>query len=120
MLWVSVVSTFFYVFFYSLGPGSVPWILNTELFSQGSRPAAMSVAVLLNWGTNFVVAIGFPTMQVFYRWCPSISLCFPLGTKWDRGVGGGGENKKRGLFPNSLLEKMPLTNFETVHSNTNY
>jgi hypothetical protein len=62
--WLSVVSTLFYVVFFAVGPGSIPWMITAELFSQGPRPAAMSVAVLINWCANFVVAIGFPTMQV--------------------------------------------------------
>merc|ERR1712223_1329143 len=61
--WLSVVSTLFYVVFFAVGPGSIPWMITAELFSQGPRPAAMSVAVLVNWCANFLVAIGFPTMQ---------------------------------------------------------
>jgi len=61
--WLSVVSTLFYVVFFAVGPGSIPWMITAELFSQGPRPAAMSVAVLINWCANFIVAIGFPTMQ---------------------------------------------------------
>jgi len=60
--WLSVVSTLFYVVFFAVGPGSIPWMITAELFSQGPRPAAMSVAVLVNWSANFV-GIGFPTMQ---------------------------------------------------------
>jgi SP family facilitated glucose transporter-like MFS transporter 1 len=47
--WLSVVSTLFYVVFFAVGPGSIPWMITAELFSQGPRPAAMSVAVLINW-----------------------------------------------------------------------
>ncbi|TRY63220.1 hypothetical protein TCAL_11317 [Tigriopus californicus] len=61
--WLSVVSTLFYVVFFAVGPGSIPWMITAELFSQGPRPAAMSVAVLINWCANFCVGIGFPTMQ---------------------------------------------------------
>ena len=61
--WLSVVSTLFYVVFFAVGPGSIPWMITAELFSQGPRPAAMSVAVLVNWSANFFVGIGFPTMQ---------------------------------------------------------
>jgi SP family facilitated glucose transporter-like MFS transporter 1 len=53
----------FYVVFFAVGPGSIPWMITAELFSQGPRPAAMSVAVLVNWSANFFVGIGFPTMQ---------------------------------------------------------
>ena len=65
--WLSVVSTLFYVVFFAVGPGSIPWMITAELFSQGPRPAAMSVAVLINWCANFLVAIGFPTMQVYSK-----------------------------------------------------
>ena len=65
--WLSVVSTLFYVVFFAVGPGSIPWMITAELFSQGPRPAAMSVAVLINWCANFLVAIGFPTMQVWNK-----------------------------------------------------
>merc|ERR1712223_1787245 len=61
--WLSVVSVLFYVVFFAVGPGSIPWMITAELFSQGPRPAAMSVAVLVNWSANFFVGIGFPTMQ---------------------------------------------------------
>ena len=77
-----MVSTLFYVVFFAVGPGSIPWMITAELFSQvgdedddddddyeepkkitnkpkprfnsnfllkGPRPAAMSVAVLINW-----------------------------------------------------------------------
>ena len=63
--WLSVVSTLFYVVFFAVGPCSIHWMITAELFSQGPRPAAMSVAVLINWCANFIVAIGFPTMQVW-------------------------------------------------------
>ena len=67
--WLSVVSTLFYVVFFAVGPGSIPWMITAELFSQGPRPAAMSVAVLINWSANFLVGIGFPTMQVGFNYC---------------------------------------------------
>lgn len=44
--------------------GSIPWLITAELFSQGPRPAAISIAVLVNWSTNFVVGLAFPLMQV--------------------------------------------------------
>ncbi|KAB7497116.1 Glucose transporter type 1 [Armadillidium nasatum] len=61
--YISVLSTLFFVIFFAIGPGSIPWMITAELFSQGPRPAAMSIAVLINWLSNFLVGIGFPTMQ---------------------------------------------------------
>ncbi|CAL4185244.1 unnamed protein product, partial [Meganyctiphanes norvegica] len=60
---ISVISTFCFVIFFAIGPGSIPWMITAELFSQGPRPAAMSIAVLVNWLSNFLVGIGFPKMQ---------------------------------------------------------
>lgn len=70
MSYLSVVSTLGYVVFFAVGPGSIPWMITAELFSQGPRPAAMSIAVLVNWMSNFLVGIGFPTLNV------SISIFF--------------------------------------------
>lgn len=39
-------------------------MITAELFTQGSRPAAMSVSVLVNWFSNFVVGLTFPLMKV--------------------------------------------------------
>lgn len=53
------------VLFNCLVAGSIPWMITAELFSQGPRPAAMSIAVLVNWFTNFGVGLGFPLMTTF-------------------------------------------------------
>ncbi|XP_024080529.1 glucose transporter type 1 isoform X3 [Cimex lectularius] len=63
MSYLSVASTLMFVVFFALGPGSIPWLITAELFSQGPRPTAMSIAVLVNWLANFLVGIGFKPMQ---------------------------------------------------------
>ena len=35
-----------------------------ELFSQGPRPAATSIAGAANWFSSFIVAVTFPSIQV--------------------------------------------------------
>ncbi|XP_013781246.1 glucose transporter type 1-like [Limulus polyphemus] len=60
--YVSVVSTLSFVVFFAIGPGSIPWMITAELFSQAPRPAAISLAVLVNWFANFVVGLVFPMM----------------------------------------------------------
>uniref|UniRef100_A0A182XYL9 Major facilitator superfamily (MFS) profile domain-containing protein n=1 Tax=Anopheles stephensi TaxID=30069 RepID=A0A182XYL9_ANOST len=63
MSYLSVVSTLAFVVFFAVGPGSIPWMITAELFSQGPRPSAMAIAVLVNWMANFVVGIGFPSLK---------------------------------------------------------
>ncbi|XP_055324204.1 glucose transporter type 1-like isoform X2 [Sitodiplosis mosellana] len=63
MSYLSVISTLAFVVFFAVGPGSIPWLITAELFSQGPRPSAMAIAVLVNWMANFVVGIGFPSLQ---------------------------------------------------------
>ncbi|XP_055910923.1 glucose transporter type 1 [Eupeodes corollae] len=63
MSYLSVVSVLAFVVFFAVGPGSIPWMITAELFSQGPRPSAMAIAVLVNWMANFVVGIGFPSIR---------------------------------------------------------
>ncbi|XP_053213492.1 glucose transporter type 1-like isoform X3 [Panonychus citri] len=63
MAYACIVSALAFVIFFAMGPGSIPWLITAELFSQGPRSAAMSIAVLVNWSTNFVVGIGYLFMQ---------------------------------------------------------
>lgn len=66
MKYLSVVSMMLYIVFFAIGPGSIPWMIVGELFSQGPRSAAVSLAVLVNWSANVSVGFGFPPLfQVF-------------------------------------------------------
>lgn len=49
---------------FATGPGSIPWFLVAELFSQSARPTATSLAVAINWAANFMVGLGFLPLQV--------------------------------------------------------
>lgn len=62
--YVAVVATLAFVLFFAVGPGSIPWMITAELFSQGPRPAAMSIAVLVNWLSNFLVGLFFLPLKV--------------------------------------------------------
>lgn len=64
MKYISVVSILSYTLFFGIGPGSIPLMITAELFTQGTRPAAMSVSVFFNWFTNFAVGLTFPLMKV--------------------------------------------------------
>ncbi|EDO42667.1 predicted protein, partial [Nematostella vectensis] len=43
--------------------GPIPWFITAEIFSQGPRPAACTVAAVVNWLSNFIIGIGFPSLQ---------------------------------------------------------
>uniref|UniRef100_A0A6A7FSS2 Glucose transporter 1 n=1 Tax=Hirondellea gigas TaxID=1518452 RepID=A0A6A7FSS2_9CRUS len=64
---MSVISTLCFVIFFAIGPGSIPWMITAELFTQGTRPAAMSIAVFVNWLSNFLVGILYPKMQDVFQ-----------------------------------------------------
>lgn len=64
MKYISVISILTFTIFFGIGPASIPWMITAELFTQGTRPAAMSVSVLFNWLSNFLVGLAFPLMKV--------------------------------------------------------
>jgi len=78
--YVAVVATLSFVVFFAVGPGSIPWMITAELFSQGPRPAAMSIAVLVNWLANFSVGLFFLPLKGWlqnYTFLPfSVLLAF--------------------------------------------
>lgn len=82
MSYLSVVSTLGFVVFFAVGPGSIPWMITAELFSQGPRPAAMSIAVLLNWLANFTVGIVFPIMKTHLENYTFLPFSVFLGIFW--------------------------------------
>ena len=56
---ISLTMTILFVAFFGIGPGSVPWLITSELFSQVFIVPASSIAVLVNWSANFAVGLGF-------------------------------------------------------------
>ncbi|XP_043918979.1 solute carrier family 2, facilitated glucose transporter member 1 [Protopterus annectens] len=63
MSYVSIIAIFGFVAFFEIGPGPIPWFIVAELFSQGPRPAAIAVAGLSNWTSNFIVGMGFQYVE---------------------------------------------------------
>ena len=50
-----IAVTLVFVVFFAVGPGSIPWMIAGEMFTQGPRPAASSVVVFVNWAANLTV-----------------------------------------------------------------
>jgi SP family facilitated glucose transporter-like MFS transporter 1 len=56
---ISLIMTILFVTFFGIGPGSIPWLITSELFTQSYRVPASSIAVLVNWSANFIVGLAF-------------------------------------------------------------
>jgi len=59
-----IVFTLGFVFFFAVGPGSIPWMICGELFTQGPRSAATSICCFVNWAANLLVSLTFPTVLI--------------------------------------------------------
>ncbi len=60
--WIAVVSLTLYVAFFAVGLGPVFWLLISEAYPLKVRGSAMSVATVVNWGSNLLVALTFLTL----------------------------------------------------------
>jgi len=60
--YLAIVSSLLFVMFFALGPGSIPWMIVAEMFTQGPRSVATALAVTTNWTANFIVGLAFPAL----------------------------------------------------------
>lgn len=60
---VSVIAIMLFVVSFQTGPGSIPWFITAELFSQNARTSAVSVAGLVNWSGAFIVGLSYPSLE---------------------------------------------------------
>ena len=58
-----VVFALLFMVFYVIGPGSIPWVATGELFTQGSRGAATSICIFINWSGGIIVSLLFPQLM---------------------------------------------------------
>nr|AKN21401.1 slc2a-7 [Schmidtea mediterranea] len=61
--YLSVISALLFVASFGIGPGSIPWMMIPEMFAEGSRSTAASVGVSVNWLSNLVVGLIFPSLH---------------------------------------------------------
>merc|ERR1719195_1316119 len=61
---VLIAATLVFVVFFALGPGSIPWMIAGEMFTQGPRPAASALVVFVNWAANLAVGLVFPLVLI--------------------------------------------------------
>jgi len=76
---LSIAFVYIFVICFGIGPGTVPWVILPEIFAQGARPAATSVAVVTNWMSNFAVGLIFPLLEVSEIYFTLKSFSFYLG-----------------------------------------
>jgi SP family sugar:H+ symporter-like MFS transporter len=57
-----LISANLYIIFFSISWGPVMWVLLGEMFPNQIRGAALSLAGLSQWGTNFLVTMTFPLL----------------------------------------------------------
>ncbi len=60
--WIAVTGLMVYVGSFAVGLGPVFWLLLSEIYPLRIRGRAMSVATVVNWGANLLVASSFLTL----------------------------------------------------------
>ena len=61
--WLSLASLMLYVTAFSLGWGSIPWLIMSEIFPMKVRGKASALATGLNWTCAFIVTLTFLPLE---------------------------------------------------------
>ncbi|KAL3909113.1 MAG: hypothetical protein SGILL_008217 [Bacillariaceae sp.] len=62
---LALVAVNFYVCFFEIGLGPIPWLIVAEMFEGKYVAIAMSLCSQLNWACNFIVGMVFPYMNLY-------------------------------------------------------
>nr|GMD89535.1 probable inositol transporter 2 [Ipomoea batatas] len=68
--WLALIGLALYIIFFSPGMGTVPWIVNSEIYPLRFRGLCGGIAATANWVSNLIVAQSF------------LSLTHAIGTSW--------------------------------------
>lgn len=68
--WLALIGLALYIIFFSPGMGTVPWIVNSEIYPLRFRGVCGGIAATANWISNLIVAQSF------------LSLTEGIGTSW--------------------------------------
>ncbi|KAL8103399.1 putative inositol transporter 2 [Apium graveolens] len=60
--WLALVGLALYIIFFSPGMGTVPWIVNSEIYPLRFRGLCGGIAATANWVSNLIVAQSFLTL----------------------------------------------------------
>jgi len=58
-----VIAVFLYIATFAIALGPIPWMLLSEMLPTYALDAASAVATAVNWGTNFIIGLIFPTLS---------------------------------------------------------
>lgn len=83
---LALVSTLFYIVFFAISLGGVPYIMMSEVFPLKNRASGMAIASCANWGFNILVSSTFLTLEglmggmgnvfMLYAMCTVVGLLF--------------------------------------------
>ncbi|SRR5579883_980715 len=71
--WLMLCFMSTYIMGYCVSVGSLFWVIISEIYPHKIRGLAMSIATLVQWGANFVVAISF--LDIFHRFGEIKTFC---------------------------------------------
>lgn len=75
--WLALIGLALYIIFFSPGMGTVPWIVNSEIYPLRFRGVCGGIAATANWVSNLIVAQSF------------LTLTEAIGTSWTFLIFGG-------------------------------
>ena len=71
--YISLIAMVFFLFFYALGIGIVPWLVQSEIFSGSVRGVGGGLATATNWSMNLLTSATFLDL---------VRLITPQGSFW--------------------------------------
>ncbi|OAA66560.1 General substrate transporter [Niveomyces insectorum RCEF 264] len=69
--WVAVVFIYIFAIGYAISWGTIPWIINAEVFPNRVRSVCMSICITWTWLVNFALTRAQPNMVItMHAWGP--------------------------------------------------
>jgi MFS transporter, SP family, arabinose:H+ symporter len=65
----------FFITSFAMGVGGTGWLIQGEMFPTSVRGSAAATAATVNWLSNFVIIVAFPTMQTAFG-LPAVMMLF--------------------------------------------
>ncbi|XP_076055625.1 facilitated trehalose transporter Tret1-like [Oratosquilla oratoria] len=83
MSWLPIFTITAYVFGFSVGFGSIPWMILSELIPPNVKEWAVSIGAMINWSSSFVVTATFDPLKIalgefsaYFFYCGMNALAF--------------------------------------------